>query len=322
MPRTRLKRSAVKRPAQRVAPVSSHRWLAYFFLLINTVCWGSLLVVAKPALEITSPASLLLGRFLAVALPTIPIAVHLIRSTKITLNQIAQVCAVEFLGTGVAIALLYVGLETTSSLEANIIANLSPLFITFTSLVFLHEKQQRHEWLGMAIAFAGTLGMIFLPNVMSEAVNTSTIWGNLLVLLHSICVGFYFVAGKKVFQGVSKLLVAILGSYVGVVTFFTMLVLQTGGVRSAVEIFARDISTPLVGNTIIYLAFIGTIIGLTAYIKGQELIEASEASLFFYLQPLVYIPLSFFMLQETVSLLQIVLLGVIGTGVFIAEKRS
>ncbi len=72
----------------------------------------------------------------------------------------------------------------------------------------------------------------------------------------------------------------------------------------------------------VYMAIFGSIIGLTAYIKGQDGIEASEASLFTYLQPLVFIPAGILLLHETVHPLQIFAMALILFGVYIAEKRS
>ena len=71
-----------------------------------------------------------------------------------------------------------------------------------------------------------------------------------------------------------------------------------------------------------YMAIFGSIIGFTAYLKGQEGIEASEATLFTYLQPLIYIPLGILLLNEKVHPVQIGSLFIILFGVIIAEKRA
>ena len=72
---------------------------------------------------------------------------------------------------------------------------------------------------------------------------------------------------------------------------------------------------------VLYMSLFGSIIGLTAYIKGQDGMEASEASLFTYLQPLVYIPLSVLWLHEQLTLTMLVAMVLIGIGVYSAEKR-
>jgi drug/metabolite transporter (DMT)-like permease len=69
------------------------------------------------------------------------------------------------------------------------------------------------------------------------------------------------------------------------------------------------------------MAIPGSVIGLISYIEGQDRIEASEASLFVYLQPLIYLPLGLILLQEKIFTQQLVGLGLILLGVIVAEKR-
>ena len=69
------------------------------------------------------------------------------------------------------------------------------------------------------------------------------------------------------------------------------------------------------------MAIFGSVIGLIAYIKGQDKIEASEASLFSYLQPLIYLPLGVLLLKENISPQQLIGLGLIIIGVITAEKK-
>ena len=69
------------------------------------------------------------------------------------------------------------------------------------------------------------------------------------------------------------------------------------------------------------MSLFASVIGLFSYLKGQEGIEASEASLFMYLQPLVYIPLGIILLKETVNAMQIILLLIILGSVIFAESR-
>lgn len=69
------------------------------------------------------------------------------------------------------------------------------------------------------------------------------------------------------------------------------------------------------------MAIPGSILGLTLYLYGQDKIEASEASLFTYLQPAFAIPASILLLSESISLLELLATGIIITGVIIAEKH-
>jgi drug/metabolite transporter (DMT)-like permease len=70
-----------------------------------------------------------------------------------------------------------------------------------------------------------------------------------------------------------------------------------------------------------YMAMLGTILGFTLLYYGYKHIEASEATLFSYLQPLVYIPLATLWLKEPLYPIQIFGLVMILIGVIIAQHR-
>ena len=78
---------------------------------------------------------------------------------------------------------------------------------------------------------------------------------------------------------------------------------------------------PSVALAALYMSLLGSIIALTTRLYGQSLIEASEASLFQYLQGVVAIPVSFFLLKETVTLKQVLAIAIIFFGIFLAELR-
>lgn len=65
----------------------------------------------------------------------------------------------------------------------------------------------------------------------------------------------------------------------------------------------------------------GSVIGFWAYQEGQKRIEASEAAIFTYLQPVFAIPLAIVWLKEAFSPVAIIATLIIAIGVYISEKR-
>jgi len=63
-------------------------------------------------------------------------------------------------------------------------------------------------------------------------------------------------------------------------------------------------------------------VALTFYIKGQEMIEISEASIFGYLQPVITIPLGVLWLNENLNIFQIMGITLIAGGVIVASVRE
>jgi drug/metabolite transporter (DMT)-like permease len=310
-----------------VAKKTNKRYQSYFFLLVNTLVWGAALIVVKPALEFTTPFRYLLYRYLIASIAAIPILFIILKKiSKKSLKKInlKQIILLETLGSGLALAALYSGLKLTSALEANLLTTTVPIFVTLGGIFLLKEKQEKNEWIGLAIAFLGTLILTLAPIFsLNGQFGQFSIWGNLMIILHNIINLFYFPLAKKVYQGVPKLLVSSISFYVGLLFFIPLVLFELGNpnITNLISVMTTELQNISVLWASFYMAIFGSIIGLTAYIKGQEGIEASEASLFWYLQPLVYIPLGFIMLHEKINTVQVISLLVIFMGVFIAERR-
>ena len=310
-----------------MAKKTNKRYQSYFFLLVNTLVWGAALIVVKPALEFTTPFRYLLYRYLIASIAAIPILFIILKKiSKKSLKKInlKQIILLETLGSGLALAALYSGLKLTSALEANLLTTTVPIFVTLGGIFLLKEKQEKNEWIGLAIAFLGTLILTLAPIFsLNGQFGQFSIWGNLMIILHNIINLFYFPLAKKVYQGVPKLLVSSISFYVGLLFFIPLVLFELGNpnITNLISVMTTELQNISVLWASFYMAIFGSIIGLTAYIKGQEGIEASEASLFWYLQPLFYIPLGFIMLHEKINTVQVISLLVIFMGVFIAERR-
>jgi drug/metabolite transporter (DMT)-like permease len=73
---------------------------------------------------------------------------------------------------------------------------------------------------------------------------------------------------------------------------------------------------------ILYMSLISGVLAYVLYQTGLKHIEASEASVFYYLQPIAAIPVAMILLHETLSPLFLVGIIVITTGVWLAERRK
>lgn len=299
------------------------RWQSYAYLLINTATWGAAFVIIKPAFEFTTPFRFLLYRYLFAVILSLPLLWHFRNHLKQALRHLPVIIGLELIGTTLALTLVYLGLDRTSALEASLLTTSLPLFITLGGVFLLGEKEERHEWIGTMIAFAGTLYLTLGPMLGSVKVMLATsIVGNLLIIGSNISNMLYFPLAKKAYHQLPKLLITTISFYVGLVSFFFLALVESRfSFTRLTSAMTADLQTPAVLAASGYMALFGSIIGLTAYIKGQDGIEASEAGLFYYLQPLIYIPLAFLVLGDAIDSTQLIGLAIILLGVFIAEKR-
>lgn len=306
-----------------MAKLSARRWRSYFLLTINTIVWGAAFIVVKPALEITTPFRFLTYRYLLASLAAIPLLVYFWPEfkkkvgAKNLITKLSQIVGVEIIGSGLALAALYVGLNLTSALEANLIATTVPIFVTLGGVFLLKEKIEKHEFRGLSVAFVGTVFLTIIPFFTLNGQFTHfSIWGNLLIILHNVANVFYFPLAKKVYKGLPKFFVSGIAFLVALIFFAGLSFWESGAIP------IRELQNMSVLWPAFYMAIFGSIIGLTTYIKGQEDIETSEASLFWYLQPLVYIPLGYMVLSEHINIYQVISLITILFGVYLAERRK
>lgn len=297
------------------------RLQAYFFLLLNTLVWGAFIPIVKLGFndsEIT-PFRFLFYRFVLAGLLITPFIWQQLKKVK---NK-WRILLIEVVQTSIGLSFLYLGLRETTALETGFITTSLPLFIIVGGIVFLREKQDKKEWLGLILAIIGTLIITLEPLWQGNDGFGGSLSGNLLILGYNVSTAAYFLLAKKYYQRLPKLLISGLSFYVGALTFAIFSLLELGGNPSSlITAISIDLDSYLVWGVIAYAAILGSIVGLTAYIKGQDGIEASEASLFTYLQPVIYIPLGFWLLGEAASIGQFFALAIIILGVYIAGKKK
>ncbi len=300
----------------------SQRLSAYGLLAITALFWGAGLVIVKPALEFTTPFRFLFYRYVGAVIFSLPILLHFLPKWKKLKKGLSKILGLELLGTTVSLSLLYTGLRYTSAIEASLIASTSPIFISILAIIFLREKVERHELIGLVLSFAGTLGLTLIPVLHhGHQLENISLFGNLLIIGQNLTIAAYYVLAKKHYRYLPKFFVTTLSFYLGLITFLLLSLWQTGSYQQLLGEIHQDLQHFSVWLASGYMALFGSVIALTTYIKGQEKIEASEAALFNYLQPLIYIPLGILWLGEQVYWWQLLSLLIILIGVYLAEHR-
>ena len=141
---------------------------------------------------------------------------------------------------------------------------------------------------------------------------------------HNLCWAAYVILAKKYYRSVPKLLIGFVSPLVGLIFFFilTLATLPHSPNLDLLGSFILPLSIGPVFWAALYMGLLGSIVAVPAYIYGNNAIEASEASLFAYLQPLITIPLATLWLHEQLTPMMITALVLTTLGVIIAEKRT
>lgn len=272
----------------------SSRAKAYLALLIMAVIWGAALPIVKPSLNFISPFQFLYLRYLLATPLLLPVLIYYLIKIKPSWKTILTIAALEFLGTAVNLPLLYFGLKLTSSIEASLIGAAGPVFIVLGGIIFLHERETKREWRGLTLSFLGTLTLIVEPLLTGRNHGLGfSLLGNGLVLSYNLIYVIYVLLAKVHYKKIPKILVSSLSYPIALLSFWILLLI------SGLSPDPGLLKIPAVALAAGYMAIFGSIIAWTLFLYGQNLIEASEASLFTYLQGVVAIPVAWLFLGET-----------------------
>lgn len=291
--------------------MSQTRRFAYLALLLTAVIWGFAPPIIKYTLGFISPTLFLFYRFLFASIFfIIPLSFKIIKN-KPNKKEIFQYLALGFLGTPLTLFLLFSGIQRTTAIDSTIIGIITPILVIMGGVFFLKEKLTKMEAIGVSLALAGTMVTIVQPFLEAKAQVSQNIYGNFLVLLGTITWAAFTLITKKLCRHLDFFVLSASSFLIGLFCFTTLMVIE---------------KTPflLPANAIwgvLYMAILGSVVAYSTYIYGVSKIEASEATVFTYLQPVFAVPASILLLGEKTTAPFWTGAILIVAGVFICEFR-
>lgn len=292
----------------------SARIKAYLALAGAALIWGAAQPLIKPALHHIAPIQYMFLRY-SVALPMGIVALFFIfKKYRPDIKTLLKILLIEGISLS-NLLLLYTGLQYTTALQSALLLNLRPIFVTFLGIIILKEHEEKNEWIGLLLSVVGTAMVIIGPYLSNTPSTQSSTLGNTLIVITNVIATSNTIFAKKTYKKVPKMFVTATNAINGFLYFGFFNLLLFGNLP------IQAMSNFNVALPVLYMGIFGTFIAMSLSIYGYDRIEASEAALFSYLEPLVYIPLTVFWLKESVSLMQIAGMAVIVVGVLWATKR-
>lgn len=298
-------------------PTLSNRSIASLAIVTNVFIWAAALPIIKPALNHVDPYEFLFLRYLIAAPLMLPL-IWYSRPKPFKKLYLTKPALIESIQIVFQLTLLYEGLKLTTAIEASLLNASAPVFITIGGILFLREIQERNEWYGLILSIIGTVVIIITPYLHQTNEFGLSHLGNTFVLLSVLCWTTYILLAKKFYHHISKLFATGISSWIGLIFFGSITLIN----QNLTHAFYQFLSQPSVFFSAIYMGVLGTPVAVSLYLWGQDRIEASEATLFSYLAPVIYIPLTVFWLGEKIIPAQLLGLVIITLGVIIAQFRA
>ena len=207
-------------------------------------------------------------------------------------------------------------LSFTSITSATVLVNTNSLWIALFSWFFYQEKLSKSTYIGIFIAFIGSIIITLSGDSNNINSNNLSLLGNSLALLGAILVSCYFLLGKESQnQGLS------LNKYIAIAYTTGALFLFPFPILLGINYFNQ---LPLVYIYLIAMAFLCQLIGHTTINWSMLYISPSIVSLFILFEPVGASFLGFLSFREIPSIYVVIggIFVLIGVAIGIKNKKN
>ncbi|MBY0007742.1 EamA/RhaT family transporter [Priestia aryabhattai] len=291
---------------------SKVKFAASFYAIMSISFWGISFVSTKAVLDKLDPYTLLVLRFGIGALFLLVLLVLKRYPLNIPLKYIPHLIVLGILGVFIHQVIQATALLTINASAAGWIISFSPVFTVILSVFFLHEKMTLLKASGIIVAIIGVLLVTTSSNQHSLQLPVNI--GYLLMILSTLNWAIYSVLLKKLDIQLPSL----------VVTFYMCLIGFTLTTPFLVRNKGWEIMPFLTSVEWAHLLFLGVFVSGVAYwywAKALEVLEASQVSLFLYLEPVATLITAVLLLREKIIPVSILGGVIIIVGVIVANGR-
>lgn len=293
-----------------------NRKKAIFTLILTTLIWGSTYSIAKIGLQNIEPFTLGLirGILATIILCIFCIINGLLKEILFFIKKhffLALILGV--LGMFFIQSFQNFGLKYSSSIMGGILINTSPIFVLLLSVLFLKEHANYNKIIGIIVGFIGIIMITIIGEDFSKFNTQNTFLGNIMLLGVSISWATYIVMAKKILREFHPLTLTFISYAMGTL-FFIPTVLFTEDIAL---VSTYDLQSWLI---ILYLGILGSGVAYLLWNYGLKYLEASKASVYSYLSPVLALLFGFLLLHEKISIFDALGAILIFGGVYISQQ--
>ncbi len=289
----------------------SNRLVGALAALGAVLIWGLTFVPSKVALAEMGPFTLAVLRFCVALAVLLVLALrahpHPLRLRKLSWGTLATL---GFTSVTLYFGLQNLGLARTSASEAGMISGSVPALTALLSALVLKERMSRPRILGIAASMVGVAAVVLAG---SAAGSGGSVEGDLLVLGGMVAWAFYTLINKS---AGGKMAESLLLLYT--MAFGTLFLLPAAGLEIALSGFG-PISTAG-WLSVLFLGLGGSAASFFCWNAALRRLDASEASTYINLVPVVTVLSAALMLGEPLVPSQLLGGALVILGVYLASR--
>ena len=284
----------------------------YIFIVLCAVIFSTMEVMLKTVHGVFAPMQITCLRFLVGGVLLIPFAVRSIRKKNavLTRKDLGFFACAGFLCVVIAMSLYQMSVTYTRASIVAVIFSCNPIFVTMLAHFLLHEEIHKNHVIALILEL--TAALIIIDPVHASLDPT----GALLAILSAAMFSFYSVFGKKRTPRFGGIAVTCLSFLFGATELVALLLF--GRTAAGASLYGAVglnlfIDVPLFENiplsalpALLYICCINSAAGFVCHMMAMEKTSAQEASLIFFLKPIIAPIFAFLFLKEEIPLNMIV----------------
>ncbi|WP_312501926.1 DMT family transporter [Lacrimispora sp.] len=203
------------------------------------------------------------------------------------------------------------GLQYTTAANSGLITSSSPVIVALLAFFFLKERLSRQRILGIFFVVIGLFIINLYPFFNGETDGSTSIKGNVLILLAVFCEALFSIMSKVACKPVSALY------RTAIITFYAFLLLLPFSIYDGLYYDWTRINS----SSIFCVFYYGVFVSFLSYVlwfKGIERVQASSSAVFTSIVPVSSIILSALILNDSILFVHIIGLICIISGIFVS----
>ncbi|GBF57147.1 putative amino-acid metabolite efflux pump [Candidatus Phycosocius bacilliformis] len=275
----------------------------FLLLLACCIAWGLNLPLTRWLVADVPPIFLAGLRFLGLALLLSPFLRPFPR-------QFGLVFAIAMCIGGVHFALLFLGLQAAPASAVAIVGQIGLPIVTILSIIFLQEKVRWRRTLGMSLAFAGVIAILYQPGKFSFE----------LGLLYVVASAFIGAAGSILMKRLEPIPALNLQAWVGLLSFAPLFALSAFLEQGQIHALIHAPMHVWVG--IVFSVVVVSIFGHSAYYQLVKKYDITLLAPLTLMTPVIAVATGVVFLHEPVTLKLLIGGGLTLAGVFLVAARE
>lgn len=307
----------------------------YLYIVLCAVIFSTMEVMLKTVHGVFAPMQITCLRFLIGGLLLVPFALRSMKKkgAAFTRADVGFFALTGFLCVAFSMVLYQMAVTYTKASVVAIIFSCNPIFVTMLAYFLLREEIHRNHLIALALEL---LAVLIIIDPLHASLDPT---GALLAIASALVFSFYSVVGKKRTPRFGGIAVTCFSFLFGSVELLAVLLLgRTAAVGGLFASLGLNIfvNVPLFSGiplsalpALAYICAVNSAAGYVCHMMALEKTSAQEASLIFFLKPMIAPLFAFLFLREeiTANMLLGIVCFLVGSGIailpgLIAQKKQ